>query len=102
MRLLCLRRVTAPAGTGHARELLQLERSKAAPTDVGAALLQEAISDGGWLVELAGIEPASSSVEPGLLRVQSVNRFSRPRRSHRHVADRPSHGIVPINLHDKS
>jgi hypothetical protein len=24
------------------------------------------------LVELAGIEPASSSVEPGLLRVQSV------------------------------
>ena len=34
------------------------------------------------VVELAGIEPASSSVEPGLLRVQSVKAFSRPRRSH--------------------
>ena len=33
----------------------------------------------GWLVELAGIEPASSSVEPGLLRVQSVmSLFSAP------------------------
>ncbi len=42
------------------------------------------------VVELAGIEPASSSVEPGLLRVQSVLSFSRPRRSHEHVADRPS------------
>jgi hypothetical protein len=38
-------------------------------------------------VELAGIEPASSSVEPGLLRVQSVLTFSQSRRSHRHVAD---------------
>jgi hypothetical protein len=27
------------------------------------------------MVELAGIEPASSSVEPGLLRVQSVMAF---------------------------
>src|SRR4051795_1604752 len=34
------------------------------------------------MVELAGIEPASSSVEPGLLRVQSVMSFSRPRCSH--------------------
>lgn len=42
----------------------------------------------GWLVvELAGIEPASSSVEPGLLRVQSVMSFSQPRCSHRHVTD---------------
>jgi hypothetical protein len=31
------------------------------------------------MVELAGIEPASSSVEPGLLRVQSVlSLFSAP------------------------
>ena len=36
----------------------------------------------GWLVELAGIEPASSGVEPGLLRVQSAMALSRPRRSH--------------------
>ena len=35
-----------------------------------------------WLVELAGIEPASFGVEPGLLRVQSVVSFSLPRRSH--------------------
>ena len=71
--------------------------TRAAPTGVGAALVQE-----GWLsmglptgtgdsakisasfcedprVELAGIEPASSSVEPGLLRVQSVmSLFSAP------------------------
>ena len=34
------------------------------------------------VVELAGIEPASSSVEPGLLRVQSVMSSSQSRRSH--------------------
>jgi hypothetical protein len=33
------------------------------------------------VVELAGIEPASSSVEPGLLRVQSTMAVSRPRHS---------------------
>jgi len=52
-------------------------------------------------VELAGIEPASSSVEPGLLRVQSVLSFSRPRRSHRHVADRPSQDEVPVTPPDR-
>jgi len=71
--------------------------TKAAPTDVGAAVAQE-----GWLsvvlptgtgkstqnlrqfcedptVELAGIEPASFGADPGLLRVQSVlSHFSAP------------------------
>jgi hypothetical protein len=54
------------------------------------------------LVELAGIEPASSSVEPGLLRVQSVMAFSQPRRSHRQVADRLSQEKVPITPPDGS
>jgi hypothetical protein len=53
------------------------------------------------VVELAGIEPASSSVEPGLLRVQSVLSLSRPRRSHEQVADGLSHEKVPINLRDE-
>jgi hypothetical protein len=34
------------------------------------------------MVELAGIEPASSSAVPGLLRVQSVVSCSQSRRSH--------------------
>src|SRR5690625_3408791 len=42
-------------------------------------------------VEVAGIEPASDGVAPGLLRVQSAGRFSRPQRSRRQVADGPSH-----------
>ena len=46
-------------------------------------------------VELAGIEPASFGVEPGLLRAQSVLSFSQPRRSHEQVADRLSHRDVP-------
>jgi hypothetical protein len=83
--------------------------TEAAPTWVGAALVQE-----GWLsvvlptvtgnsaknlrqfcedpaVELAGIEPASFGADPGLLRVQSVTAFSQSRHSHEHVADRLSH-----------
>jgi len=42
------------------------------------------------LVEVAGVEPASSSGGPSLLRVQPAWRFARPPRSRRHVADRPS------------
>ena len=42
------------------------------------------------LVELAGIEPASSDVDSGILRAQFVVSFSQPRRSHEHVADRLS------------
>ena len=41
-------------------------------------------------VEVAGIEPASSSDDPGLLRAQLVKSFSRPLHSRQHVADRPS------------
>ena len=64
---------------------------------IGRAQWQEGFS----CVELAGIEPASSSVEPGLLRVQSVMSFSQSRRSHRHVADRLSQEKVPITPPDK-
>jgi len=42
-------------------------------------------------VEVAGIEPASFNTKPGLLRVQPARRSTRPRRSRRQVADRPSH-----------
>jgi len=38
-------------------------------------------------VELAGIEPASSGADPGLLRAQSAWRFSRPQCSRRRVTD---------------
>ena len=41
-------------------------------------------------VELAGIEPASSSAVSGLLRVQFVVADSRPRCSHEHVTARLS------------
>jgi len=49
------------------------------------------------VVELAGIEPASFGVDPGLLRVQFVMSFSQSRRSHEHVADRLSHRKVPVS-----
>ncbi len=42
------------------------------------------------VVELAGIEPASSDVDSGILRAQSAVSFSQPRRSYGHVADRLS------------
>ncbi len=48
------------------------------------------------MVEPAGIEPASDSAEPGLLRAQSVLTFSQSRRSHGHVVDRLSHSEVFI------
>jgi len=48
----------------------------------GAAVVQEGVVWLAGLVELAGIEPASFGVEPGLLRVQSVLSCSQPRRSH--------------------
>jgi len=38
-------------------------------------------------VELAGIEPASSDVDSGILRAQSAVASSQPRRSYGHVAD---------------
>jgi len=50
------------------------------------------------VVELAGIEPASLDAEPGLLRVESARRFSRPRHSHRQVADRPSRCLCPAQI----
>ena len=50
--------------------------TKAEPTNVGSAVADVLRHH---TVELAGIEPASSSVEPGLLRVQSVtSHFSAP------------------------
>jgi hypothetical protein len=51
-------------------------------------------------VELPGIEPGSYGAESGLLRVQFVYRFSRPRRSDERVADRPSRRKVPITRCD--
>jgi sulfate permease, SulP family len=48
-----------------------------------------------WLVELAGIEPASFGAVPGLLRVQSAVSFSQPRCSYRHVTDGLSRIEVP-------
>jgi len=57
----------------------------------------------GWLVELAGIEPASSSAVPGLLRVQSVQFvLLGPGTRDRHVADRPSQEKVPVNPPDRN
>jgi hypothetical protein len=53
------------------------------------------------VVELAGIEPASSSAVPGLLRVQSVMSSSQSRRSHRHVADGLSRMRVPHHPSDE-
>ena len=53
-------------------------------------------------VEMAGIEPASSRGEPGLLRAQPVWRFARPLRSHRRVATRPSLMGVPRDPSDES
>jgi len=47
-------------------------------------------------VELPGIEPGSSGVYSDLLRVQSVYRFSQPRRSDERVADGLSRLKVPI------
>jgi hypothetical protein len=52
------------------------------------------------VVELPGIEPGSYGAESGLLRVQFVYRFSRPRRSDERVADRPSRRKVPITRCD--
>lgn len=49
---------------------------------------------GALIVEPAGIEPASDSAKPGLLRAQSAKSFSQPQRSHGHVADRLSHSKV--------
>ncbi len=43
------------------------------------------------MVEPAGIEPASDSAKPGLLRAQSVEAFSQSRHSYRQVADELSH-----------
>ena len=48
------------------------------------------------IVELPGIEPGSSGADSGLLRVQFVWRFSRPRSSDEHVSDRLSRRKVPI------
>jgi len=42
------------------------------------------------VVEVAGIEPASFGIEARLLRAQPANRVTRPRRSCRQAADRPS------------
>ena len=53
-------------------------------------------------MELAGIEPASSSAVSGLLRVQSVVAFSQSRCSHEHVTDGLSQDLVPINPPDRS
>ncbi|VXC24657.1 hypothetical protein AERO9AM_50478 [Aeromicrobium sp. 9AM] len=53
-----------------------------------------------FVVELPGIEPGSYGAESGLLRVQFVYRFSRPRRSDERVADRPSRRKVPITRCD--
>ena len=47
------------------------------------------------MVEVAGIEPASDDVEPGLLRAQSAEEFLGPHRSRRQVVDGPSHLLVP-------
>ena len=47
------------------------------------------------LVEVAGIEPASSRDEPGLLRVQLTRRFTRLLHSRQHVANEPSGSKVP-------
>ncbi len=46
-------------------------------------------------VEVAGIEPASSRDEPGLLRAQPTRRSAWPPPSRRHVVDRPSSQKVP-------
>ena len=52
-------------------------------------------------MELAGIEPASSSAAPGLLRVQFVMASSQSRHSHEHVADGLSRMNVPTTPYDE-
>ncbi len=47
------------------------------------------LNDEHW-VEVAGIEPASSRGEPGLLRAQPTQRSTRLSRSHRHVGNESS------------
>jgi hypothetical protein len=47
------------------------------------------------MVEVAGIEPASSDDDPGLLRAQLVSCSARPLRSHQHVVDGPSLSSFP-------
>ncbi len=48
-------------------------------------------------VEVAGIEPASLSGEPGILRAQPIWRVTWFLRSDQHVADKPSHSKVPTS-----
>jgi len=50
----------------------------AAGVAVGGPLLWSRRWQNGWLVEVAGIEPASASAEPGLLRVQPAVVFLSP------------------------
>ena len=47
------------------------------------------------VVEVAGIEPASSNGDSGLLRAQLSKRSTRPRHSSQQVADRPSSSKCP-------
>ncbi len=54
-------------------------------------------SSKGVLVELPGIEPGSSDAEPRLLRAQSAERLSQPRRLSRHIADRLSRCESPTD-----
>ncbi len=53
------------------------------------------------VVEVAGIEPASVDTEPGLLRVQYVTGFSRPRRSYAHVRRQAQSSKSPASPPDK-
>src|SRR5659263_127564 len=49
---------------------------------------------GAGAVEMAGIEPASGDVEPGLLRAHSALDFLGPHPTHRRVVNGPSYLVV--------
>jgi len=54
-----------------------------------------------WVVEVAGIEPASADGKPGLLRVQCAMDFLGPSARTHTSTDRLSRVRVPGNPHDK-
>ena len=76
-------------------------RPKAAQNDEATLSARSADTRRQRIVELAGIEPASSSAEPGLLRVQFVMAVSQPRHSHEQVADGLSQESVPVTPPDR-
>ena len=76
-------------------EVQQLATTRQRAVETGTQTGQVVGLNNEHLVEVAGIEPASSSGDAGLLRAQPTRRSAWPPPSRRHVVDRPSSQKVP-------